>query len=194
MTNEKNNVYYVSIKNGFVESFTIDSEIASKFDGDTKEYPIKTFQAFVGVDINYIHEDGSLLSLKELIEKGYVILKENEIYDEEKNEVREKTEIEKFRENPTDEKIIETDEQGNEYIREKTILEKYNDELVTKDEYNKYQTEQRANKYQNTTDPMYQTLSVRKLRGDISNDDYVLETEKIEAMILEVKEEFPYVE
>ena len=194
MTNEKNNVYYVSIKNGFVESFTIDSEIASKFDGDTKEYPIKTFQAFVGVDINYIHEDGSLLSLKELIEKGYVILKENEIYDEEKNEVREKTEIEKFRENPTDEKIIETDEQGNEYIREKTILEKYNDELVTKDEYNKYQTEQRANKYQNTTDPMYQTLSVRKLRGDISDDDYVLETEKIEAMILKVKAEFPYVE
>ena len=172
------------------EIFNVDESMSKVFPNG--------FNISIGESVDVYNDDGTKKKNSELMDLGLLKLGDDETLDGE--EIRKLTEVEKYKRDllkkdiNIESKTIDTDEQGNEYIREKTILEKYNDELVTKDEYNKYQTEQRANKYQRTTDLMYQTLSVRKLRGDISDDDYVLETQKIEAMILEVKAEFPYVE
>ena len=172
------------------EIFNVDESMSKVFPNG--------FNISIGESVDVYNDDGTKKKNSELMDLGLLKLGDDETLDGE--EIRKLTEVEQYKidllkkDINIESKTIDTDEQGNEYIREKTILEKYNDELITKDEYNKYQEEQRANKYQNTTDLMYQTLSVRKLRGDISDDDYVLETEKIEAMILKVKAEFPYVE
>lgn len=194
MTNDKKNVYYVNIKNNLIDSFTIDNEVRSKFDGEVKEYPIETFQAFVGVNINHIHSDGSLLSLKELIKKGYTILKENEMYDEEKNEVREKTQIEIYKENPDSKELskmhLKVNDVGDEELVEKTHEEKYKEKLITKEEYNENINSLRKNEY-NKFDAEQIKLIREFMLGIKTQDEVKKEFQKIQhSMDIGVKKKY----
>lgn len=190
----------------------LDIDLLDSIKNDTYKIFENSSNVSIGENVNSYDDEGNMYPNSKLFELGLLDLAEDEKLEGE--EIRQLTEVEKYKtamlkkDISIENKTIDTDENGNEYIRDtsvcckqKTMLEKYSDDLISKDEYNEYQKEQVANKYQYTTDPMYQALSVRKMRGDITDDAYALEVEKIEAMIwhlpavsVEIKSEFPYVE
>lgn len=174
MSNEKKNVYYVNTKNSLIEVFTTNAKIAGKFEGEIKEYPTQTFQGFVGADIKHIHSDGSLLSLKELIDLGYTTLKSSEIYDEERNEVREKTQIEEYKENPNGEEFskmyLKISSEGVEELASYSYQEMFEKNIITAGEYDAYIDTQREALYSETD----------KMNNRLLNDKDLIDTEKVE--------------
>ena len=110
----------------------------------------------IGENIDCYDDEGNRYPNSILQEKGLLELKENEVLDGQI--IREKTEIEKYNENPSSDenimKVLDIDIQGNPYIRERTMIEKYNDALISKDKYNAWISEQRENEYSHTSDKL----------------------------------------
>ena len=102
-------------------------------------------------DIRAYNEDGSVKSLEEQVKEKIIILKDNEIIDNgiirELNKNYEADYIvmveRGLEELDKNKKIVE--ENGKKYITEKSIDEKYNESLITKEEYNNYIVNQRQN-------------------------------------------------
>ena len=97
---------------------------------DKKDYMFK------GLNLNRVVND-VVISNKEAIEKGLITLKENEVLIDDLIHVLGKTQ-----------KVV------NNEIVEKTAEEKLNDGLITKEEYNNIQNENRQSSYKNETDNM----------------------------------------
>ena len=105
-------------------------------------------------DIRAYNEDGSVKSLEEQLKE-----KDNEIIDN--GIIRELNKnieddyivmIERGLEELEDTQKIVTNEDGKKYITEKTIEEKYNEGLITKEEYNEYIIQQRQTQYTQNLD------------------------------------------
>ena len=109
-------------------------------------------------DIRAYNKDGSVKSLEEQIQEKIIVLKDNEIidngiirelnknYDNDYIVIIERG-IERIDKNK---KIVE--ENGKKYITEKSIEEKYNEGLITKEEYNAYIVNQRQGEYYKNLD------------------------------------------
>ena len=109
-------------------------------------------------DIRAYNDDGSVKTLEEQLKEKIIALKDNEIIDngiirelnknyEEDYIVMIERGLEELEKNK---KIAE--ENGKKYITEKSIEEKYNDGLITKEEYNAYIVNQRQNQYSQNLD------------------------------------------
>ena len=118
----------------------------------------KNIVDFSQTDIRAYNEDGSVKSLEEQVEEKIIMLKDNEIIDN--GIIRELNKnydddyivmIDKGLEKIDDDKKI-LEDNGKKYIREKTIEEKYDDGLITKEEYNKYIISQRQWQYASNID------------------------------------------
>lgn len=109
-------------------------------------------------DIRVYNKDGSVKSLEEQVKEKIIILKDNEIIDNgiirELNKNYEDDYIvmveRGLEELDKNKKIVE--ENGKKYITEKSIDEKYNESLITKEEYNNYIVNQRQNRYSQNLD------------------------------------------
>ena len=105
-------------------------------------------------DIRAYNKDGSVKSVEQQVKEKIVVLKDNEIIDN--GIIRELNKnyeddlivlIERGLEELEDTQKIVTNEDGKKYITEKTIEEKYNEGLITKEEYNVYIVSQRQGQY-----------------------------------------------
>ena len=110
-------------------------------------------------DIRAYNEDGSVRSLEEQLKEKIVTLKDNEIIDN--GIIRELNRnieadyivmIERGLEELDKNKKIIEEENGKKYITEKSIEEKYNDGLMSKEEYNAYILIQRQGQYVSNID------------------------------------------
>ena len=111
-------------------------------------------------DIRAYNKNGTVKNLEEQLEEKIIVLKDNEIIDN--GIIRELNKnyeddyiilIEKgLEELDKNKKIVE--DNGKKYITEKSIEEKYNDSLITKEEYNAYIVNQRQSQYINNIDGM----------------------------------------
>ena len=110
-------------------------------------------------DIRAYNEDGLVKSLEEQIKEKIITLKDNEIIDD--GIIRELNKnyeddlivlIERGLEKLEDNRKIVTNEYGKKYIIEKSIEEKYEDSLITKEEYNEYIVSQRQSQYSQNLD------------------------------------------
>lgn len=150
-----------------------------------KNYKIfsNSFNVGIGENIDAFNDDGTKLQNSRLLKMGLLKLGDDKKLDGET--IVDKTEVEKFRETYDKtldknklEKVIDTDtdiEQGNEYIREKNMLEKYTDKIISKDEYNSWITEQRENEYSSTTDKLnlkllFDTGLTSKQKSDLQSE------------------------
>ena len=127
----------------------------------------KNIVDFSQTDIRAYNEDGSVKSLEEQVEEKIIMLKDNEIIDN--GIIRELNKnydddyivmIDKGLEKIDDDKKI-LEDNGKKYIREKTIEEKYDDGLITKEEYNKYIISQRQWQY---------TSNIDRVRAELLDD------------------------
>ena len=109
-------------------------------------------------DIRAYNKDGSVKSLEEQVQEKIITLKDNEIIDN--GIIRELNKnyeddyivmIERGLEKLDDNKKI-VEDNGKKYVREKSIEEKYNEGLITKEEYNAYIVNQRQNQYSQNLD------------------------------------------
>ena len=109
-------------------------------------------------DIRAYNKDGSVKSLEQQVKEKIIVLKDNEIIDngiirelnknyEDDYIVLIERGLEKLDKNK---KIVE--ENGKKYIIEKTIEEKYNEGLITKEEYNNYIVSLRQGQYTQNLD------------------------------------------
>ena len=110
-------------------------------------------------DIRAYNEDGTVKSLEQQVQEKIITLKDNEIIDD--GIIRELNKnyeddlivlIESGLEKLEDNRKIVTNEYGKKYIIEKSIEEKYEDSLITKEEYNNYIVNQRQNRYSQNLD------------------------------------------
>ena len=110
-------------------------------------------------DIRAYNEDGTVKSLEQQVQEKIITLKDNEIIDN--GIIRELNKnyeddlivlIERGLEKLEDNRKIVTNEYGKKYIIEKSIEEKYEDSLITKEEYNEYIVSQRQNRYSQNLD------------------------------------------
>ncbi len=110
-------------------------------------------------DIRAYNEDGSVRSLEEQLKEKIIVLKDNEIIDN--GIIRELNRnieadyivmIERGVEELDKNKKIIEEENGKKYITEKSIEEKYNDGLMSKEEYNAYILIQRQGQYVSNID------------------------------------------
>lgn len=118
----------------------------------------KNIKDFSQTDIRAYNKDGSVKSLEQQLKEKIITLKDNEIIDN--GIIRELNKnyeddyilmIEKGLETlDKNRKIVE--ENGKKYIIEKSIEEKYNENLITKEEYNTYIVSQRQNQYSQNLD------------------------------------------
>ena len=166
---------------------------ADKLDFNLDNSMIKIFpngiNISVGDNIEAFDDLGNRHDDSILYEMGLLKLKENEVFDN--GEIRDKTEVELFIENKNtnenQEKTIDVTEDGIEYIRQKTMLEKYEDKLLTKEEYNAWVVDQRQNEYALLTDKANSRLLFDSGLSEIER----LELRKeIESNKLKIKEKY----
>ncbi|WP_157143971.1 phage tail protein [Brachyspira pilosicoli] len=109
-------------------------------------------------DIRAYNDDGSVKTLEEQLKEKIIALKDNEIIDN--GIIRELNKnyeddyivmIERGLEKLDDNKKI-VEDNGKKYVREKSIEEKYNEGLITKEEYNAYIVSQRQSEYTQNLD------------------------------------------
>ena len=130
---------------------------------------------FKGLNLNRVVEN-QVLSNKEAIEKGLIVLKENEVLINDVIQTIEKTQ-----------KII------NNEIVEKTAEEKLSDGLITKEEYNNIQNEKRQILYKNETDKQVIELMrnfLNKNKDSLSDEDKAI-LDSINTEIDTIKQEYP---
>lgn len=110
-------------------------------------------------DIRAYNEDGTVKSLEQQVQEKIITLKDNEIIDD--GIIRELNKnyeddlivlIESGLEKLEDNRKIVTNEYGKKYIIEKSIEEKYEDSLITKEEYNAYIISKRQSQYTQNLD------------------------------------------
>lgn len=130
---------------------------------------------FKGLNLNRVVND-IVLSNKEAIEKGLIILKENEVLINDVIQTIEKTQ-----------KVV------NNEIVEKTNEEKLNEGLITSEEYNNIQNEKRAKEYESKTDKQVIELMrnfLNKNKDSLYDEDKsILDNVNIE--IEAIKQEYP---
>ncbi len=147
----------VVIENGIIKRILDDSMRSELENAKIKyiEHPMYN-DLEVGQSVKMYTDDGVKKPNSELIKLGLITLKDNEILDGET--IREKTDVELYKDLSNNEKIasLQTIDTSNdtEYLREKTPLEKYHDNLITKEEYNNWIIEQRENQYSFQTDKL----------------------------------------
>lgn len=138
----------------FVEGQSID-DFQLKPNENIKEHNSKDLSQ---TDIRVYNKDGSVKSLEQQVKEKIIVLKDNEIIDngiirelnknyEEDYIVMIERGLEELEKNK---KIAE--ENGKKYITEKSIEEKYNEGLITKEEYNSYIVCQRQSEYSQNLD------------------------------------------
>lgn len=138
----------------FVEGQSID-DFQLKPNENIKEHNSKDLSQ---TDIRVYNKDGSVKSLEQQVKEKIIVLKDNEIIDngiirelnknyEEDYIVMIERGLEELEKNK---KIAE--ENGKKYITEKSIEEKYNDGLITKEEYNSHIVSQRQSEYSQNLD------------------------------------------
>ena len=130
---------------------------------------------FKGLNLNRVVND-AVLSNKEAIEKGLIVLKENEVLINDNIVTLEKTQ-----------KII------NNEIVEKTAEEKLSDGLITKEEYNKIMNAEREKEYNDKTDKQVIELMrdfLNKNKDSLSDEDKLI-LDTINTEIDAIKQEYP---
>lgn len=161
-------------------------------EGSTVEvYNPLTFGADVGHNRKHFDNDGRKYSNKELLQKGLLTIEDDKKIDE-FDAIVDMSELELFKKKPLDYplKKIATDESGAEYLREKTDLERYDDNIITKDEYNSKMDVMRREAYSRETDTLKNVLMYDEGLSEDEKAAIELEiTSKKEA----VKKEFPKV-
>ncbi len=152
-------------------------------------------------DIRAYNDDGSVKTLEEQLKEKIIALKDNEIIDNgiirELNKNYEDDYIlmierglEKLDKNK---KIVE--DNGKKYVREKSIEEKYNEGLITKEEYNAYIVNQRQNQYSQNLDGARAELLDSVLNNLASqgllNETQMEALESIQTTRANIKEQYP---
>ena len=152
-------------------------------------------------DIRAYNDDGSVKSLEEQLKEKIITLKDNEIIDN--GIIRELNKniqddyivmIERGLEKLEDtKKIIE--EEGKKRITEKSIEEKYNDGLITKEEYNNYIVSLRQGQYSQNLDGARAEL-LDSVLNNLANQGLLNETqiktlESLQTTRANIKEQYP---
>ena len=152
-------------------------------------------------DIRAYNKDGSVKSLEEQVQEKIITLKDNEIIDN--GIIRELNKnyeddyivmIERgLEELDKNRKIAEYD--GRKYITEKTIEEKYNEGLITKEEYNEYIIQQRQGQYTQNLDGARAEL-LDSVLNTLANQGLLNETQmealkNIQTTRANIKEQYP---
>lgn len=130
---------------------------------------------YKGLNLNRVVND-AVLSNKEAIEKGLIVLKENEVLINDVIQTIEKTQ-----------KII------NNEIAEKTAEEKLSDGLITKEEYNTIINAEREKEYNDKTDKQVIELMrnfLNKNKDSLSDEDKAI-LNAINTEIDTIKQEYP---
>ena len=152
-------------------------------------------------DIRAYNDDGSVKTLEEQLKEKIIALKDNEIIDNgiirELNKNYEDDYIlmierglEKLDKNK---KIVE--ENGKKHIIEKSIEEKYNEGLITKEEYNKYIISQRQSQYTQNLDGARAEL-LDSVLNNLASQGLLNETQmealkNIQTTRANIKEQYP---
>lgn len=152
-------------------------------------------------DIRAYNKDGSVKSLEQQLKEKIITLKDNEIIDNDIiRELNKNYEddyilmIEKGLENlDKNKKIVE--ENGKKYIIEKSIEEKYNEGLITKEEYNKYIISQRQSQYTQNLDGARAEL-LDSVLNNLASQGLLNETQmealkNIQTTRANIKEQYP---
>ncbi|WP_157148015.1 phage tail protein [Brachyspira pilosicoli] len=152
-------------------------------------------------DIRAYNKDGSVKSLEEQVQEKIITLKDNEIIDN--GIIRELNKnyeddyivmIERGLEKLDDNKKI-VEDNGKKYVREKSIEEKYNEGLITKEEYNAYIVNQRQNQYSQNLDGARAEL-LDSVLNNLASQGLLNETQmealkKIQTTRANIKEQYP---
>ena len=153
-------------------------------------------------DIRVYNKDGSVKSLEQQVKEKIIVLKDNEIIDN--GIIRELNKnyeddyiimIERGLEKLEDTKKIVTNEDGKKHIIEKSIEEKYNEGLITKEEYNAYIVNQRQNQYSQNLDGARAEL-LDSVLNTLANQGLLNETQmealkNIQTTRANIKEQYP---
>lgn len=149
--------------------------------------------SFSTKDLRYYNDDFTLKTLEQLIKIGL----EKKLEDNEKIENNRRvklTDIElyqKFPERLDKNQILDKLETGEVYIREKTLLEKYNDNIITKEEYNNAIDDIRQGIYAQRFDGK-QIEAVRKFAlGLITKAEYDSILLEIQEGMEDIKRQYP---
>ena len=161
----------------------------------------KNIKDFSQTDIRAYNDDGSVKTLEEQLKEKIIALKDNEIIDNgiirELNKNMEDDYIlmierglEKLDKNK---KIVE--ENGKKHIIEKSIEEKYNEGLITKEEYNKYIISQRQSQYTQNLDGARAEL-LDSVLNNLASQGLLNETQmealkNIQTTRANIKEQYP---
>ena len=152
-------------------------------------------------DIRAYNKDGSVKSLEEQVQEKIITLKDNEIIDN--GIIRELNKnyeddyivmIERGLEKLDDNKKI-VEDNGKKYVREKSIEEKYNEGLITKEEYNAYIVNQRQNQYSQNLDGARAEL-LDSVLNNLASQGLLNETQmealkSIQTTRANIKEQYP---
>ena len=154
-----------------------DKEKIKKLSIYKEEYRIeeKKDYCYRGLNLNRV-VDNKILSNKEAIEKGLIVLKENEVLINDVIQTIEKTQ-----------KVV------NNEIVEKTAEEKLSDGLITKEEYNKIMNAEREKEYNDKTDKQVIELMrnfLNKNKESLSDEDKAI-LDSINTEIDTIKQEYP---
>ena len=154
-----------------------DKEKIKKLSIYKEEYRIeeKKDYCYRGLNLNRV-VDNKILSNKEAIEKGLIVLKENEVLINDVIQTIEKTQ-----------KVV------NNEIVEKTAEEKLSDGLITKEEYNKIMNAEREKEYNDKTDKQVIELMrnfLNKNKDSLSDEDKLI-LDAINTEIDTIKQEYP---
>ena len=153
-------------------------------------------------DIRAYNKDGSVKSLEEQLKEKIITLKDNEIIDNgiirELNKNMEEDYIiliERGLEKLEDTKKITANEEGKKYITEKSIEEKYKENLITKEEYNNHIVSQRQSEYSQNIDGARAELLDDVLNSLASqgllNETQIGALKSIQTTRANIKEQYP---
>lgn len=153
----------------------------------------KIFESFNGCDndnINFFDDKGTLLPNSTLVSKALIRLQDDEKIED--GEIVKKNEVDLYRDSPLgenniDKKII-IDDNGVEAIVEKSMLEKYNENIISKESYNNYIDEMRSGEYSSIVDKKTNELNRKKLLNPSYDDSVLLKEIKDET--LKIKEKY----
>ena len=161
----------------------------------------KNVTDFSQKDIRVYNKNGSIKSLEQQVKEKIITLKDNEIIDN--GIIRELNKnmeddlvvlIERGLEKLEDtQKIVE--ENGKKYITEKTTEEKYNEGLITKEEYNNYIISQRKAQYTQNIDGVRAELLDDVLNSwaeqSLLNETQIQALKNIQTTRANIKEQYP---
>ncbi|MEI0564521.1 phage tail protein [Brachyspira pulli] len=141
----------------------------------TYRIELKKDYHFKGLNLNRVVDD-VVLSNKEAIEKGLIILKDNEVLINDNILVLDRNK-----------KVV------NNEIVEKTLEEKLNDGLITQEQYNEIQNEKREQEYKNKTDKQVLELTRSFFNGNIDNltEEEKLILDSINKEVEKIKTQYP---